>query len=246
MTEIGYKGPERRKESRENREADYWKRVEEEFLRCIERNKQGQLSDKDFAEMWVAKLKQKDGLARVDGLTGLRNRKDFNESLEQEIAIASAEGKPLGLVILDVDHFKKLNDTYGHVLGDDVLTDISLLLQELAPTLKRWHVARYGGEEFALILPGISTEELEELVKNIGTEVRDKLASMIKVVDKPRQITVSVGATMVEPGWNSKEAIKNADAGLYIAKREDGEGRSRDRGVIRIGEDEYQKIPFQI
>ena len=90
-------------------------------------------------------------LASTDGLTELYNHRTFQERLTQEVDRSNRYGRPLSLLMIDVDHFKVYNDTYGHPQGDMVLQDISRLLREISRTSDT--VARYGGEEFALILP---------------------------------------------------------------------------------------------
>lgn len=167
-------------------------------------------------------------LTTVDGLTGAFNKRYFLENLDREIGRAVRYGRPLSLIMLDIDYFKKINDTYGHLAGDTILKQIaSLILQH---TRKEDIFARYGGEEFGLVLP-----EMEEAG---ATRLAEKLRQQIEegrflFENNPVPITMSMGVAVFE-GVESKTRaaqemsltalIQAADTALYEAKKT---GRNR-------------------
>ena len=160
-------------------------------------------------------------LASTDGPTELYNHRTFRERLTQEVDRANRYGRPLSLLMVDVDHFKVYNDTYGHPQGDVVLQEIARLLREISRTSDT--VARYGGEEFALILPETDRASAEKL----GNRLREQVAChpFLGAERLPAgELTISVGvATHTLAG--AKEALLHAaDAALYTAKRT---GRNR-------------------
>lgn len=159
-------------------------------------------------------------LARTDELTELANRREMERRLEEEIERARRYGTTLSVVILDLDHFKEINDRYGHPVGDRVLKRIGDMLRERvrAPDLP----ARYGGEEFALVLPETGGEEALELVRRLLGEVRDL---EFEVEDETIELTWSAGVASLEDSEESAaELIKRADDALYRAKEQ---GRDR-------------------
>lgn len=164
-------------------------------------------------------------LLRSDALTGIFNRRHFDSHLADEFRRAERSGDSVALLMLDVDYFKRYNDTYGHQAGDEVL---SVVAQTLAAFARRPGdaAARYGGEEFALILPGISETDAmaiaEEVVASIYTQNLPHKSSLIS-----DRLTVSVGVASLQPdGLNQNEAvlIAKADQALYLAK---DSGRNR-------------------
>jgi diguanylate cyclase (GGDEF)-like protein len=155
-----------------------------------------------------------------DGLTGMYNRKFFDEQITQEIGRSRRHGWPLGLAMLDIDHFKAVNDTYGHDSGDAVLRAVSARLQGMLRASDTF--CRYGGEEFALILPHITLdnaqglmERLRKAVEAIGVELED---------GREVKVTISVGIAQLSSGQTPGELIKLADQALYSAKQA---GRNR-------------------
>jgi diguanylate cyclase (GGDEF)-like protein/PAS domain S-box-containing protein len=159
-----------------------------------------------------------------DPLTGLYNRRYLQEVLEREIRRAIRSEQRLGILILDLDHFKKFNDTYGHETGDAVLRETaSLLIQSVRA---EDFVCRYGGEEFVVVLPTADLRASEARAQRI----REKLRNLV-VMDHGRSlgvITASIGvAALPNQGTNEKELLQAADAALYRAKRE-----GRDRVVV--------------
>jgi diguanylate cyclase (GGDEF)-like protein len=163
--------------------------------------------------------------ARQDSLTGLWNRGQFDRILESEVAIAIRESKPLSLVMVDLDHFKRLNDGYGHVFGDAVLRGVSTLLSEGIRGTD--YACRYGGEELALVLSDTTGEAAVEVCERL----RERLVSHeFSVKDgAPVTITASFGiaeiAQKVGAGVVTASGLVDAaDEALYSAKRE---GRDR-------------------
>lgn len=173
----------------------------------------------------LANLKLRETLrnqAIRDGLTGLFNRRYLEETLDRELSRGKRQGNALGVIMMDLDHFKEYNDTYGHNAGDDLLCAMGELLQE---QVRREDVAcRYGGEEFLLIMPGAPLETVIERANEINSSVK-RLHTTSSAL-KP--ITISAGvAVFPTHGSNGKEVVRAADAALYQAKEE-----GRDRVVV--------------
>jgi two-component system, cell cycle response regulator len=172
----------------------------------------------------AALLDEVERLATRDGLTGLANRRLFEESLERETARSSRLRTPLSLLILDVDHFKQINDTYGHPAGDAVLREIGTAV---AGSTKAFDVAaRYGGDEFVVLLPGCTAVD----ASGVADRVRSEIAH--QVIDLP--VTVSVGvATMPDNALDAERLVAAADGALYEAKRS---GRDRTHASTRTAD----------
>jgi diguanylate cyclase (GGDEF)-like protein len=156
--------------------------------------------------------------AFVDGLTGIPNRRRFDEVLAQAWAMGARQGSPLSVVLMDVDHFKPFNDHYGHQAGDACLTEVG---RALAASLTRASdlVARYGGEEFVAVLPGTPltgaldvAETLRQAVEALGLPHAHSSAT--------DHVTVSLGVASVlpAPGRTPSELVERADQALYGAK----------------------------
>lgn len=160
--------------------------------------------------------------ARTDGLTGIANRRSFDESLEQLIAEATAENDPVCLLIGDIDHFKAFNDTYGHRVGDQVLKQVALILTQCIKG--RDMAARYGGEEFAVILPQTDLKGAVRVSEQIRQSIASKRIRLKSSGETLGPITMSIGASQYVPGEGLATLIERADQGLYRAKRE---GRNR-------------------
>lgn len=154
--------------------------------------------------------------AQIDGLTGLHNRRYFDERLEQELAEAKRYGHPLSLVITDVDHFKKINDEFGHPKGDQVLRALADTLE--TESRKGDIACRYGGEEFALILTQTAGSKAYEVVTRLHQHICNlpEFEQLVK-----RQVTVSMGLawTLPDEPCAAPHLDEMADKALYQAKR---------------------------
>jgi len=151
-------------------------------------------------------------LATHDGLTGVYNRRRFDEKLTEYTLLFRRTGRPFSLLLIDADHFKRINDSHGHAVGDDVLQQLAQLIQSSLRTTD--FVARYGGEEFAVLLPEIAQPDTPEVVA-------EKIRAAVAEADFPAvgHVTVSIGVGLADPADNSHSAlIKRADQQLYQAK----------------------------
>jgi two-component system cell cycle response regulator len=152
-----------------------------------------------------------DLLSRIDGLTGLHNRRHIDETLEKVSASALRHSQPLSILILDIDHFKHVNDTYGHPGGDLVLVEFARRLRLVARVNDV--VGRWGGEEFVIIAPQTDLEGALALGERARADIA---ADSIQVGDEQASVTVSVGcASGVEP---AASLVAKADAALYRSK----------------------------
>jgi diguanylate cyclase (GGDEF)-like protein len=174
--------------------------------------------------MALAKLEMQETLRQLsvrDPLTGLFNRRYMEESLDRELRRAEREGKPIGIIMLDIDHFKVFNDTFGHDAGDALLRELGVLLPQ---EIRSSDIAcRYGGEEFTVILPDASidmTRQRAERIREVANRMRVRYGE--RVLDS---VTLSLGvAAFPQNGVSCEVLIKDADVALYRAKNE---GRDR-------------------
>lgn len=154
--------------------------------------------------------------AATDPLTGLLNRKAFELALEQAIYHRQPEGAPLCLLMIDIDHFKRVNDHYGHLLGDKVLRLVGATLRQRIKG--RDTAARYGGEEFAVLLPDTPLEGATTLANQVRAAIA---AGRILRMDNRQpigQITVSIGLTAHRAGEPPAQLVQRADEALYQSK----------------------------
>ena len=152
--------------------------------------------------------------ALTDGLTGIANRRQFDQELKRRVALWKSTGTPVSLLMIDLDHFKLLNDHYGHIAGDAALHEVTqLLLDNVRATDV---VARYGGDEFGIILGGAISAEAESVARRICNTVGDHV---LHVGGEETRITVSIGAVQAGFGGDSETLIRQADAAMYEAKR---------------------------
>ena len=155
-------------------------------------------------------------LATYDVLTGTLNRRAFLKRLNQEISRCRRIDTPLGLVLADLDQFKKINDTYGHVAGDKVLAETANLMRSC---LREYdEIGRYGGEEFFVLLPGASLDHAESVANRMRKSIEN---FFVNYEDKVLQVTVSFGVYSIEEFEEScdvYEFFKLADKALYEAK----------------------------
>ncbi len=153
-------------------------------------------------------------LSTIDGLTQVYNRRHFQQTLELELERARRYDRPLALVLFDIDHFKRCNDTYGHRAGDYVLRRIAELVQSRARKVDV--VARYGGEEFAVILPEIDLLGARQLAEKIRAMVE---AERFNFEGQLIPVTISLGVAELTPTCaNAEDLIGVADERLYKAK----------------------------
>lgn len=154
-------------------------------------------------------------LAAIDKLTGLYNNRIYYSTLTGEITRARRNGRPISVLMLDIDHFKRVNDEYGHLAGDRVLEKLGLVLKECARSGNS--VCRYGGEEFAIILPELGAEVASETAERLREIVEHTDFDIGK--DHRIKITVSIGvAAFPESAGSAEELTKAADIALYAAK----------------------------
>lgn len=168
-----------------------------------------------FALRNAVLLERVQQMAVTDALTRLANRRSFDRALARDLARAQRSEGRVSVVLLDVDEFKRLNDTHGHVVGDEVLQQVAAVLQECGREYDT--VARYGGEEFGVVLPGCST--------SLAARVAERLRSQVELADTQVPVTVSAGvATYPVHGDDAQSLLESADFALYAAKRA---GRNR-------------------
>ncbi len=174
----------------------------------------------------LAAFEQMEAMAQTDGLTGLANRRRFDEMLSREYRRAMREGSSLGLVLVDADRFKLYNDHYGHAAGDDCLRQVAVAVAAAARRPGDL-AARYGGEEFVLLLPNTDEAGAAEVAERLRQEV---LAAAVQHIGNPPVglMTVSLGVASVAPGADATvdtdALLRTADAALYAAK---ASGRNR-------------------
>jgi diguanylate cyclase (GGDEF)-like protein len=154
-------------------------------------------------------------LSTTDGLTGLANHRHFQQTLSVALAQAYLEGEPLSVILLDIDHFKAVNDTYGHLLGDLVLRELAYLLRQQLPPQAM--AARYGGEEFVVVLQATPVERAQEVAETIRRAVMEHrifdMTSGTKL-----SVTVSLGVAGYELGQGKGRLMARADEALYQSK----------------------------
>ena len=160
--------------------------------------------------------------ATTDNLTGIANRKLFEATLLKDMAQSVEEGKPLSLLMIDIDHFKKFNDTHGHLVGDQVIRLVAQTLSKYTPN--NGLPSRYGGEEFTIVLPELTILEAQKIANDIRLSMASKLIQNRKTGDSLGKITISIGATSFKFGESMVDFIERADEALYAAKNT---GRNR-------------------
>jgi diguanylate cyclase (GGDEF)-like protein len=163
----------------------------------------------------LLRISQLHDLAWRDVLTGLFNRRHFFERGPKLIAEARQAGKPASIAILDIDHFKRINDSYGHEGGDDALRGLGDHLRE-ALEGREHLLARLGGEEFALILPGLAEAEAAEFAETLRAGLARR---RLRVRDMSLQLTVSIGVAELAADETLEQALNRADRALYGAKQ---------------------------
>ena len=175
-------------------------------------------------------------IANQDGLTGLANRRYLNQVLAQEVKRAAREKQPLTIIMVDIDYFKRYNDQFGHLAGDDVLRKVAKIFQGSVNRAGDL-VARYGGEEFCIILPNTSLAGGKEIAEDLRKSTLEAEIPHADGLSFP-WLTISLGVSsqIPEPGTSAEAIIKNADMALYDAK---ANGRNR-VSVVSGGGDSIQ------
>src|SRR5215208_2108691 len=177
---------------------------------------------------------------RTDDLTTLPLRGAFLEAAAASLETARASGRPLSLLVMDVDHFKLINDTFGHLQGDDVLREVADLLRK---NLRGYDIpARYAGDEFVALLPDTSPEGAREVGERICAAMR---AHLFQLRDRPGAVpvTMSMGAaTFPEHGNTTEELFSSADRALYQVKKQGRDGVA----VATLGGMEPAPLPLSI
>ncbi|WP_459965503.1 sensor domain-containing diguanylate cyclase [Paenibacillus sp. JCM 10914] len=154
-------------------------------------------------------------LSNTDKLTGLKNRRYFQEKLEEHVQRYRQTQQPFSLFLIDIDHFKRVNDTWGHAQGDEVLSSVAGIL--LASAREQDIVARYGGEEFVMILPELNMEDARGVAERLRLAVHDSTWDM-------GSITISIGMTTASMDDQETSLLHKADQALYASKQN---GRNR-------------------
>ena len=163
-------------------------------------------------------------LSQIDGLTALYNRRYFDSYFAHNLREAVQQRKPLSLVILDIDHFKHINDTYGHLAGDAILKEVAQRIDVRAADL----VARYGGEEFAIVMPNTVVSDAAKAAERIRVMVENRPFD-IPGGKQRVSLTISAGVACAYEGDGTEELIERADTALYHVKH-----TSRNRVVVSL------------
>jgi len=151
-----------------------------------------------------------------DPLTSLSNRRRFDESLAREVREARARGRALTLVMADIDNFKKVNDVFGHKIGDEILKMFARVLVDNARSSDI--IARYGGEEFAVILPGTELEYAMQVTERMRSQLEAKQLAVSESGQQIGKVTASFGVAELTAGDSCDDLVHRADAKLYEAK----------------------------
>ncbi len=161
---------------------------------------------------------------RIDPLTNLLNRRALESDLKKEIAKIRRYNYPLSLIMFDIDHFKKINDTYGHQTGDKILQNLADIWKDLIRDSDS--IYRYGGEEFLIMAPHTVKKEAYLLAERLRKKVKH-YKFVVKPPDDYIQLTLSLGVTQVDPEKDMEEALDKVDKALYMAKNQ-----GRDQTVV--------------
>lgn len=172
-----------------------------------------------FAYRTELQRRQLESLAARDPLTGVGNRRMLEKELTIAVASAERSGLDYGLIMLDLDHFKQVNDRFGHEAGDHVLQELVTLIR--ANTRSGDRLFRFGGEEFVLLLPDVGLSGLHRAAENLRRKIDAELQS------PGGPVTASLGVALLQPGEGWQNWLQRADAALYEAKRA---GRNRTAG----------------
>ncbi|SLN43906.1 PleD family two-component system response regulator [Oceanibacterium hippocampi] len=205
--------------------------VSDYLMRPLERHEltartRTQIRRKHYQDRLRSNYQRSMAMAVTDSLTGLFNRRYLNNHLENLLSHREDEGKPLSMLILDIDHFKRINDTHGHGVGDEVLKQFA---QRMGLNLRGVDLAaRIGGEEFVVVMPSTDLALAEGIAERLRRAVGDE-PFKVNGTDQPLEVTCSIGVITARSGESPKEALARADAALYEAKH-----RGRNKVVKRI------------
>ena len=169
----------------------------------------------------------------TDPLTGIANRKHFEEMLVKSLDQALVERSPLALIVIDIDHFKRFNDTYGHLTGDQVLRLVGMTMREQVKS--KATLARFGGEEFGIILPDTTLETARATAERVRTSVMSRELIKRSTGESLGKVTISVGVSAMRKGDTAVSLLERADQCMFFAKRN---GRNR---TIADADSEFQK-----
>jgi two-component system cell cycle response regulator len=174
-----------------------------------------QVRRKRFQDALKSNYQQSVSLAVTDGLTGLYNRRYFDAHCKNLMEQAVIQNKPILLLITDIDHFKMVNDTYGHVVGDEILKQVA---ERLSASVRITDlVARFGGEEFVVVMPNTDIDIGREIAERIRGNIQNT-PFKVSSGDGTLLKTTSIGITQLKPGDDIESILKRADKGLYSAK----------------------------
>ncbi len=176
--------------------------------------------------------------ATHDSLTGLWNRRAILEMLGREWALTARSRAGLAIMMLDADHFKKVNDSFGHLAGDAVLKAIS---DRIAANVRRSDlIGRYGGEEFLVVLPGCDAEQVQVVAERVRRSIAEE---PVLIEQGVLMVTVSIGTAVIEPVFDTeRDALAAADQALYESKNS---GRNRVTVSVRRGSQELRELPAE-
>ncbi|MCB9964018.1 MAG: PleD family two-component system response regulator [Rhodospirillales bacterium] len=222
--------------------------VHDYILRPVDRNEflaraRTQIRRKRFQDRLRSNYENNLSMAVTDPLTGLYNRRYMETHLSQLLSRQEAHKKPLGILLLDIDHFKKVNDTYGHHVGDEVLKEFS---RRVSDSLRSFDlVARLGGEEFVVILPDVTEEKAHFIAERLRASIAEEPISCGTDTGY-LSITTSVGGMIVHNGGHSVESVlERADKCLYEAK-ENGRNRTFFEKAGFIHPEKYREAPREM
>lgn len=167
-------------------------------------------------------------IAKTDELTNIPNRRGFNHFIQKTIDNANESQTTFALLIIDIDHFKKVNDSFGHLVGDSVLRYLAKTLSQ--ETKGKDYIARIGGEEFVIVLPDTHYDDAFSLAVQIQKKVASKPLH-VKGSHKPLKLTISIGVAIHQLGETLDSLFHRADKGLYLAKNS---GRNRVCGEYEL------------
>lgn len=155
--------------------------------------------------------------ALTDGLTGVSNRRDFDQKLKQNLQGQPTRAASLALLLIDVDHFKRFNDDYGHLVGDECLKLVAATIQSVERADD--FTARYGGEEFALILPATSQSEALVVAEQLRQAVEDMDRSALPSLTRGLTVSIGIGIAVANAHIQPRTLLEAADTALYLAKQ---------------------------